>query len=156
MSQSIRRELRIPHAIEQVWQSIANRDALAEWMYPNDFEPRVGHQFTFQVPPNPHVGFDGLIVECEVLVCDPPHRLVFSWSAGGPVVDTRVSFELETDGDGTLLGFEHSGFDVTRPWGAEALQGATFGWATMLEKLSALVGKLSIDPTTESRHENGS
>jgi hypothetical protein len=26
------------------------RATLAEWMFPNDFEPRVGHQFTFRVP----------------------------------------------------------------------------------------------------------
>ena len=37
-------------------------------------------------------------------------RLVFSWSAGGPVVDTRVSFRLEPDGEGTRFLFEHSGF----------------------------------------------
>ena len=32
---------------------LANSASLAEWMYANDFEPRVGHQFTFRVPPNP-------------------------------------------------------------------------------------------------------
>jgi uncharacterized protein YndB with AHSA1/START domain len=84
-------------------------------MFPNDTEPRVGHRFTFQVPPNPKVGFDGLVVSCEVLECEPASRLVFSWSAGG-LNDTRVSFRLEPDGEGTRVLFERSGFDVSQPW----------------------------------------
>src|SRR5882672_3831249 len=97
MTKSIRREVLIPQPCEQVWRALIDSAALAEWMYPNDFEPRVGHHFTFRVPANPKIGFDGLIVHCEVLECEPPSensggRLAFSWSAGGPVVDTRVSF----------------------------------------------------------------
>jgi uncharacterized protein YndB with AHSA1/START domain len=109
-------------------------------MFPNDFEPRVGHRFTFEVPGNPKMKFDGLTVRCEVLECDPPSRLVFSWSAGGPVENTRVSFRLEPDGDcGTRLLFEHSGFDLSQPFGEQAFKGAEFGWAKMLKQLSAVV-----------------
>ena len=35
-------------------------------MFPNDFAPRVGHRFTFQVPPNPQANFDGLTVHCYI------------------------------------------------------------------------------------------
>ena len=139
MNKAIRRELRIPQPPEQVWRAIANCTALAGWMFPNDFEPRVGHHFSFRVPPKPEVGFEGLIVSCEVLVCDPPARLVFSWSAGGPVVNTRLSFLLEPDGNGTRLLFEHSGFDGSQPWGEQAFKGAGYGWAKMLGQLSAVV-----------------
>jgi uncharacterized protein YndB with AHSA1/START domain len=111
-------------------------------MYPNDFEPRVGHHFTFRVPANPKVGFDGIIVHCEVIECEPPNRLAFSWSAGGAVVDTRVSFRLEPDGDGTRVLLEHSGFDVSQPFGEQALRGAEFGWAKMLKQLAAVVAGL--------------
>lgn len=142
MNNTIQREIRFPQSPEQVWRAIAGRAALAEWMYPNDFEPRVGHQFTFRVPANPKVGFDGLIVHCEVLECVPPSadtggRLTFSWSAGGVVVDTRVSFRLEPDGDGTRLFFEHSGFDLSQPFGEQAFRGAGYGWTKMLEQLAA-------------------
>jgi len=142
---TIQREILFPQPREQVWRAIADRTALADWMYPNDFEPLVGHHFTFRVPPKPQVGFDGLVVSCEVLECEPPNRLVFSWSAGGPVVDTRVSFRLEPDGDGTRLLFEHSGFDLSHPFGNQAFKGAQFGWATMLEQLSVVVAALSAD-----------
>ena len=53
MTKSIRREVLIPQPCEQVWRALTDSAALAEWMYPNDFEPRVGHHFTFRVPPNP-------------------------------------------------------------------------------------------------------
>ena len=139
MTHTIRKEMPLPQPRQEVWQAIANSTALAEWMYPNDFEPRVGHQFTFRVPPNPKVGFDGLVVRCEVLECEPPSRLLFSWSVGGPVVDTRVSFRLEPDGDGTRLFFEHAGFDLSQAGGEQAFKGAQYGWAKMLEQLSGVV-----------------
>ena len=142
MSKTIQRVLLIPQPREQVWRAIADSATLAEWMFPNDFEPRVGHRFTFRVPPNPQVNFDGLVVNCEVLVCEPPSRLVFSWSAGG-LVDTRVSFHLEPDGDGTRLHFEHSGFDVGLPFGEQAFKGAEYGWAKMLKQLTAVVDGLA-------------
>lgn len=145
MSKVIRREIVIPRSREQVWRALTDSATLAEWMYPNDFEPRVGHHFMFRVPPNPEVGFDGLVVRCEVLECEPPSRLAFSWSAGGPVVNTRVSYRLQPDGDGTRLVFEHSGFDLSQPWADEAIQGAEFGWAEMLEKLPAVVAGLAAD-----------
>ena len=143
MTQAIRREILIPQPRAQVWRAITDSAALAEWMFPNDFEPRVGHHFTFRVPGNPKVNFDGMIVRCEVLECEPPSRLMFSWSAGGPVENTRVSFRLEPDGDGTRLFFEHSGFDVSQPRGDQALRGAEFGWAKMLGQLPAVVAGLA-------------
>lgn len=145
MTNTIRREIVIPQSREQVWRAITDRATLAEWMFPNDFEPSVGHQFTFKVPPNPKAGFDGLVVHCEVLECDPPSRLVFSWSAGGPVDNTQVSFRLEPENDGTRLFFEHSGFDVSQPWGQQAVKGAEYGWANMLKQLVDVVAKLVAD-----------
>lgn len=145
MTEGIRREVFVPQSPGRVWRALATRAALADWMYPNDFEPRVGHHFTFRVPANPKVGFDGLVVHCEVVECEPPRRLVFSWSVGGPVVDTRVSFRLEPDGDGTRIHFEHAGFDVSQPQGGQALRGAEFGWAKMLKQLAVVAAGLAAD-----------
>jgi len=137
MTGVIRREVVLAQPREEVWRALTDRAALAEWMYPNDFEPRVGHRFTFRVPPNPKAGFDG-IVRCMVLECTPPSGLAYSW-AGGPVVDTQVNYRLEPDGDGTRLIFEHSGFDLSQPWGHEALRGAELGWELMLGRLPGAV-----------------
>ena len=68
--------------------------------------------------------------------------LATSWSAG-PIIDTQVSYRLEPDGDGTRVFFEHSGFDMSQPWGEQAFRGAEFGWAKMLERLPGVVGSLA-------------
>ena len=141
MTNTIQREVLFPQSPDQVWEAISNREALADWMYPNDFEPRVGHQFTFRVPGNPKVNFDGLTVRCEVLECEPPSRLVFTWCVGGPVANTRVCFDLQPDGNGTRLSFEHSGFDLSQPYADQAFKGAQFGWAKMLEQLAVVAAR---------------
>ncbi|MBC8105440.1 MAG: SRPBCC domain-containing protein [Anaerolineae bacterium] len=141
MTKTIRREILISQPREQVWRAITDSATLAEWMFPNDFEPRVGHHFTFRVPGNPKMNFDGLTVRCEVLACEAPSTLAFSWSAGGPVENTRVSFRLEADGDGTRVLFEHSGFDVAVPFGEQAFAGAEFGWAKMFKQLAGVVAR---------------
>jgi uncharacterized protein YndB with AHSA1/START domain len=148
MMNVIRREVLFPEPRDQVWRAITDSATLAEWMFPNDFEPRVGHKFTFRVPGNPKMNFDGLVVRCEVLECEPPGgnaggRLVFSWSAGGPAENTRVSFRLEPDGEGTSLVFEHSGFDLSQSFGEQAFKGAEFGWTKMLKQLSTAVANRS-------------
>jgi uncharacterized protein YndB with AHSA1/START domain len=135
VTNSIRREILIPQPPHEVWHAITDSATLAEWMFPNDFEPRVGHQFTFRVPPKP--GFDGLTVRCQVLELDPPHRLAFSWCVAGPVADTRVTFRLEPDGKhGTRVLLEHAGFDLSQPHADQAFRGADYGWARMLNQLS--------------------
>lgn len=141
MTESIRRELHVPQSPEQVWRALTDSAALAEWMYPNDFEPRVGHRFMFRVLENPRADFDG-IVHCEVLECEPPSRLVFSWS-GRPGIVLRVSYRLEPAGEGTRVLFEQSGFDLSQPWGKQSLRGAEAGWTRMLGQLPAAVAGLT-------------
>jgi len=135
MTKSIQKELRFPQPPVQVWQAITDSATLAEWMFPNDFEPRVGHRFTFRVPPNPQTRFDGIVVHCEVLDCQPSSRLAFSWSAG-ELENTRVEFRLEPDGGGTRVYFEHSGFNLSAAFGEQAFRGAEYGWAKMLKQLA--------------------
>jgi len=95
-----------PHPIERVWAALTSSDALAEWLMPNDFEPVIGHRFTFRT--KPAAGFDG-IVHCEVLELDPPNRMVWSWAGGK--IDTTVTMTLQPDGDGgTRLRLRQTGF----------------------------------------------
>jgi uncharacterized protein YndB with AHSA1/START domain len=136
---AVRREVLFAVPVERVWRALADRTLLAAWMFPNDFEARVGHRFTFEVPGNPQMKFDGLTVRCEVLVCEAPHRLVFSWAAGGAVEHTRVEFRLEAEGNGTRMYLEHTGFDLTQAFGLQALKGAGYGWAKMLKQLEEVV-----------------
>jgi len=120
---------RFPQSPETVWRSLTDSAALAEWMYPNNFEPRVGHHFTVRVPPKPQLK-DGLVVHCEVLKCVPRRELVFTWVVD-EFLNTRVSYRLEPDGTGTRVLFEHSGFEQE-----SALKGAEYGWIMMHGKLA--------------------
>ena len=129
MTNTIRRELRFAQSPEAVWRSLTDSAALAVWMHPNDFEPRVGHHFTFRVPPKPQLE-EGLIVRGEVLKCVPRSELVFTWVVD-EFLNTRVSYRLEPDGTGTRVLFEHAGFEQE-----DALTGADFGWNMMHGKLA--------------------
>lgn len=134
MKKSVKRELIFAQPPEEVWLAITDSAYLAEWMYPNNFIPRMGHRFTFEIPANPQVKFEGMTVQCEVLKCDAPSELLFSWIAGG--VDTLVEYRLVPDGHGTKVLFEHSGFE-----NEQAFTGAGFGWNNMHQKLMALLSK---------------
>ena len=140
MTESIRRELVFAQSPDAVWRALTDSAALAEWLMPNDFEPQVGHRFTFRSQPNPAAGFDG-VVHCEVLECQPPSHLVFTWAGGN--VDTRVTYWIKPDADGTRLVFEQSGFDLSAPYGDQALEGAETGWGYMLAKLPGVVEEIA-------------
>ena len=100
---------------------------MAEWLMPNDFEPRLGHRFTFRTDPRP--GFDG-IVHCEVTELEPPRRLAFSWVGGQ--IRTMLTIGLEPAPGGTRLTLDHTGFTGLRAVAVSYILGN--GWPGMLRK----------------------
>jgi len=118
----------LPYPPEHLWRVLTDSRALAEWLMPNDFEPRVGHRFTFRTDPVPGTEFDG-IVTCEVLALEPPHLLRISW-AGGPDLDTTVTWRLEPEGTGTRLFLDHEGFQPGHPGQQFARQVMGGGWTS--------------------------
>jgi len=116
-----------PHPIERVWAAVTDSKAMAEWLMPNDFEPRVGHRFTFTTQPQP--GFDG-IVHCEVREIIPPERLVFSWAGGG--IQTMLTIKLEPATGGTRLLLDQTGFEGVRAIAVSYILGN--GWPGILNK----------------------
>jgi uncharacterized protein YndB with AHSA1/START domain len=117
----------LPFQRELVWDALTDSVQLAAWLMPNDFEPVLGHRFTFKTDPAP--GFDG-IVACEVLEIVPLERLVMSWR-GGPL-DTILSIELTDSGTGTRLELRHSGFQGLSNLIPRIILG--FGWASNVDK----------------------
>lgn len=111
MSTTLRVDRTYPHPRALLWRALVERDLLARWLMPNDFEPVVGHEFTFRTEPGP--GFDG-IVRCRVLEIEEGRRLVLSW-AGGPI-DTRITFTLSDASAGCRLVVEQTGFKGVRAW----------------------------------------
>jgi uncharacterized protein YndB with AHSA1/START domain len=82
---------------------------------PNDFQPVVGHRFQFRV--DPMAGFSGT-TDCEVLVVEPPHRLVYTWTSV-PLDPSKprpapmtLTWTLTAEGTGTRLVLEQSGLET--------------------------------------------
>jgi len=111
VSAGIHTDAYLPHPAERVWRALTDPVLLAGWLMPNDFQPIVGHRFTFRTDPAP--GFDG-IIHCAVLAVRPPELLRISWT-GGPGIDTTVTWQLAAEGRGTRLILSHEGFDDTDP-----------------------------------------
>src|SRR5262245_66552550 len=98
MSTQIRLQEIYPYPRERVWRALTDPAAIADWLMPNNFEPRLGHEFEMRTKPAP--GFDG-IVRCKVTVLERPDRFAFTWRGGG--LDTLVTFTLESVDQGTRL-----------------------------------------------------
>jgi uncharacterized protein YndB with AHSA1/START domain len=125
MPRDLHFEMTYPHSIEKVWRTITDAASIAQWLMPNDFQPRLGHKFQFRTKPAP--GFDG-IVNCEVLELDPPNRLVYSWTGGG--IDTQVVWTLQAVSEGTRLRLDHTGFRGMRGWMVSRILGK--GWRSKI------------------------
>lgn len=125
---SINIEVTYPYAPEHVWAALTDRQAMAEWLMPNDFEPRLGHRFQFRVANAK--GWSG-IVDCVVIDLAPPRRLAYSWKSDR--IDTEVRWTLEPSAGGTRVLFEHSGFKGVGGFLLRKLMMGP-GWGSMLKK----------------------
>lgn len=129
MSGTIRLQREYDATVEELWDLLATRDGLAAWLMPNDFEPVVGHRFTFTDTPRPPL-YDG-VVGCTVLELEPLRRLRLSW-VGGPI-DTVVTFTLTELAPGRVrLELEHTGFSGLRASFVRAVLG--LGWRGLLRR----------------------
>ncbi|MCP1492943.1 uncharacterized protein YndB with AHSA1/START domain [Peribacillus frigoritolerans] len=85
--QDIKKTIILEAPIQKVWDTVSTAEGIALWFMPNDFQPKVGHEFHVQSPFGPS--------PCKVTELDAPHRLSFSWDTDG----WFISFLLkEVDG----------------------------------------------------------
>lgn len=146
MARTLKFEAVYPYSVEQVWTALTDPVAIGEWLMPNDFQPEVGHRFTFRTEPAP--GFDG-IVRCEVVELEPNRSLAYSWEGGGH--RTMVRYQLASEGKNTRLVLEHSGFAGIRGFLVSRMLAA--GWKKMMNRrLPAAIsrirdGRYHSDPT---------
>jgi uncharacterized protein YndB with AHSA1/START domain len=122
---ALRFERRLPHPVEKVWRAVSEPAELEHW-FPCRVELdelRVGAPLRFVFPDDMAPPMDG-----EVTALDPPRLLAFTW---GP---DELRFELEPDGDGTLLRFT----DVIEEQDKAARDAA--GWEVCLAKLEQRLG----------------
>lgn len=136
---TIRKQRHYAHPPEDVWAALTDPHALAEWLEPNDHQPTVGHKFQFRADP----GICGAgVKECEVLECDAPRRLVWSWvhvprdAAAPPPAAMRIAWTLIPEDGGTTLILEHTGAENIS-WFLRSLM--RVGWGYMMKRLIAKI-----------------
>jgi uncharacterized protein YndB with AHSA1/START domain len=139
-SDEIREQIVYPHPIHAVWHALTDPAALGEWLMANDFQARVGHEFTFTAPALPE--WDGRVF-CRVTELDAPRRLAYTWRGSDPAtLDAMVTFQLDSVPGGTRLTLIHSGFTDANRWLRDQLAG---GWRSNLlaRSLPALLARLA-------------
>ena len=90
-----------------------------------------------RVPADPAPNWNG-IVDCEVLIVDPPQRLSYNWGVGGSESGLQwvVLWTLTPAEGGTHVRMEQSGF---RPDQQAAYQGANYGWQKFFGNLERVL-----------------
>jgi uncharacterized protein YndB with AHSA1/START domain len=132
--QDIKQTVVFDAPIEKVWDTVSTAEGITSWFMPNDFEPKVGHEFHIQSPFGPS--------PCKVLELDPPNSLTFQWDTDG----WFVSFLLkEVDGktEFTLIhgGWQEPEYILPKANRESSAVRETMnqGWTGILEKLRKVV-----------------
>jgi uncharacterized protein YndB with AHSA1/START domain len=127
-------EREMPHSQEKIWRALTEGSLIEEWLMKNDFQPVVGHGFSFRSTPVPN--WNG-IIDGKVLVVEPNSRLSYSWGTMG--MESVVTWTLTPTKGGTHLRMEHSGFRSEQD---AAYKGASYGWTKFIGNLEGVVGRL--------------
>jgi uncharacterized protein YndB with AHSA1/START domain len=127
-------EREMPHPPEKIWRALTQGPLIEEWLMKNDFQPVVGHRFSFRSTPVP--GWNG-VIDSEVLVLEPNSRLSYSWGTMGMV--SVVTWTLTPTTVGTHLRMEQTGFRSEQD---AAYKGATYGWTKFIGNMERVVGEL--------------
>jgi uncharacterized protein YndB with AHSA1/START domain len=116
---SFERRLEAPR--ERVWRALTDSHALGGWLAPAEIDLRVGGELVLKFEDGDE---RGTITELR-----EPEVIAYTWNEGK--TDSLVRFELEAEGDGTLLRLRHT-FE-----GDVDFAGYGGGWHHHLELLEA-------------------
>jgi uncharacterized protein YndB with AHSA1/START domain len=122
-------EVIYPYPVERVWRALTDSRALAKWLMPNDFEPRLGHKFCFVREPR---GAEREVIECQVVELQRPVRLAYTWQDQSGRPPSIVTWTLTPLAEGTHLRLEHRESDT-------AVAG---DWHGPLEALETLLSEI--------------
>lgn len=122
-----------PQTPDKVWRALTSRRALERWLLPNDFQPRLGHRFTFR---DKHRRID-----CEVIALEEGARLAYTWREGDEPLSV-VSWTLEPVESGTRVRLRHQPcVNVAATSRMTAFAGAK-RWSAAVETLGAVLEPL--------------
>jgi uncharacterized protein YndB with AHSA1/START domain len=131
MAVTVRREVVLPVAPDELWPALTEGERMAEWFGADvELDLRPGGRMTFRWTDVTRRG----VVEAV----EPNRRLAFRWSGadGEGEEESRVEFRLDAVADGTRLRVTESGLEGggQRPAIVASL-GAHAGWGTVVSRL---------------------
>ncbi len=133
----------LPYAADKIWRTLTTSELLVKWLMPNDFVAAVGHRFNFRT--KPMGDWDG-VVHCEVLACEPPRLLRYSWKGGadsnpeyGSKLDSVVTWTLTPVEGGTLVRMVHDGFVF--PGNRFAFDMMSPGWGRIVDAIGRVTAE---------------
>jgi uncharacterized protein YndB with AHSA1/START domain len=127
-------EREMPYPPEKIWRALTEGPLIKEWLMDNDFQPVVGHGFSFRSTPVPN--WNG-VIDSKVLVVEASKKLSYTWGTMG--MESVVVWTLVPTSGGTLLRMEQSGFGSDQD---AAYKGATYGWNKFIGNMERVVGGL--------------
>jgi uncharacterized protein YndB with AHSA1/START domain len=127
----------IAAAPEKVWEALTRAEFSRRYFFGNAVEVdlRVGGAYIVRTP-------DGALhISGEVIECDPPRRLSFTFNVNWPELveklgPTLVTYEIEPVGDAVRLTMCES---HDRPLDDDVLSGGRQGWPAILSSLKSLL-----------------
>jgi uncharacterized protein YndB with AHSA1/START domain len=125
----IRFERRYDASPAEVWSALTEPERLGRWLADAELDLRVGGDYVLRFSDED----ESQVTRGQVLALEPERLLELSWRYPGEN-DTVVRFELEPDGDGTILVLDHRGLPT------EAAPGYGGGWHAHLDALEAHLG----------------
>ena len=122
---------------EQVWEALTSGKFSRTYFFGNAVEVdlQVGGAFVVRTP-------DGsLHISGEVVECDPPRRLSFTFNVNWPALieklgPTLVTYEIEQAGEATKLTMSEA---HDRPLSDDILEGGRQGWPAILSGLKSVL-----------------
>jgi uncharacterized protein YndB with AHSA1/START domain len=122
---------------EKVWQALTTAEFSRKYFFGNAVEVdlRVGGAYIVRTP-------DGALhISGEVIECDPPRKLSFTFNVNWPALieklgPTLVTYEIEQAGDAVKLTMLQS---HDRPLSDDILSGGRQGWPAILSSLKSVL-----------------
>lgn len=117
--------------VSKVWKAITNRDEMKKWYFDlAEFKAEVGFTFQFTGGPSPEKQY---VHVCEVTEVIANEKLTYSWSYEGYPGKSFVTWELEEQGNKTLLRLTHKGLETFPADNADfAAHNFVQGWTSII------------------------
>jgi uncharacterized protein YndB with AHSA1/START domain len=122
---------------ERVWEALTSAEFSRKYFFGNavEIDLKVGGAYIVRKP-------DGSLHICgEVIACEPPRKLTFTFNVNWPELieklgPTLVTYEIEPAGDAVRLTMTES---HDRPLSDDILSGGRQGWPAILSSLKSLL-----------------